>query len=177
MLWRFWGTFLQPSILVYPYTFSCFPGLLPIYQWLTSLERVPPPTRKLLTIERIQGWSMLFYYPLEHLYYLRANGLMPESISLGVPFTKKLSVKLNTTKLALWSTRAWAAYVLLQFIHLREDARLLKLRERALAKVKGKSDKEAETETLELGKRWDALWNELIGNMGNLPLSIHWYVG
>ncbi|KAH8109563.1 hypothetical protein DFH11DRAFT_1861295 [Phellopilus nigrolimitatus] len=155
MLWRFWG-------------------LLPIYQWLTSLERMPPPTRSLLTIERLQGWSMLLYYLFEHLYYLRSNGLLPATISLSLPFLKSLPVKLDTEKLALWSTRAWAVYVFLQFAHLREDGRLLKLRERALTKVKGRSSSEVEAETFELSLRRDALLNEFIANLGNLPLTIHW---
>ncbi|THH09297.1 hypothetical protein EW145_g2109 [Phellinidium pouzarii] len=157
MLWRFWG-------------------LLPIYQWLSSLERMPPPTRELLTIERIQGWSMLLYYPLEHLYYLRANGLLSASVFLPIPFFKSISVKLNTTKLAIWSARAWALYVFLQFAHLRQDFRLLKLRERALAKVKGKSSTETEVEKVELRQRWDALRNEFVSNLGYLPLTIHWCV-
>ncbi|KAH8102777.1 hypothetical protein DFH11DRAFT_1715450 [Phellopilus nigrolimitatus] len=155
MLWRFWG-------------------LLPIYQWLTSLERMPPPTRSLLTIERVQGWSMLLYYPFEHLYYLRSNGLLPATISLSLPFIKSLPVKLDAVKLALWSTRAWAVYVFLQFAHLREDNRLLKLRERALTKVKGKSSNEVDAEKFELSLRRDALRNEFIANLGNLPLTIHW---
>ncbi|KAI5120196.1 hypothetical protein M0805_006302 [Coniferiporia weirii] len=155
MLWRFWG-------------------LLPIYQWLTSLERVSPPTRELLTIERIQGLSMLLYYPLEHLYYLRANGLLPATVSLSIPFLKSFSVRLNATKLALWSTRAWALYVFLQFAHLREDARLLKLRQRALSRVRGRGNDEVNAEKVEVARRWDALGNELVANLGNLPLTIHW---
>lgn len=160
--------FLGPQLLS--------PGLLPIYQWLTSLERMPPPTRSLLTIERLQGWSMLLYYPFEHLYYLRSNGLLPATISLSLPFIKALPVKLDTTKLALWSTRAWAVYVFLQLAHLREDGRLLKLRERALTKVKGKSSREVDAEQLELSLRRNALLNEFIANLGNLPLTIHWCV-
>ncbi|KAL5535828.1 hypothetical protein ACEPAF_3922 [Sanghuangporus sanghuang] len=153
MLYRFWG-------------------LLPIYQWLTSLERMPAPTRKLLTIERIQGWSMLLYYPFEHLYYLRTHGILPEKIDLSVPFAKNLSVKLNASKLALWSTRAWAIYVFLHLSHLREDARLLRLRERALAKSRSNGD--AEVEKADLAKRKFVLRNEFIENLANVPLTIHW---
>jgi len=153
MLWRFWG-------------------LLPIYQWLTSLERMHPPTRKLLTIERLQGWSMIAYYPLEHLYYLRAHAVLPAVLAL--PLLKK-SISLNTGKLGLWSTRFWAAYVFLQFAHLREDHHLLKLRERALNKVKGKGKASDEAaEKADLTQRWDALINELVVNLGYLPLTLHW---
>lgn len=149
-------------------------GLLPIYQWLTSLERMHPPTRKLLTIERLQGWSMIAYYPLEHLYYLRAHAILPAALAL--PLFKR-SVSLNTGKISLWSTRFWAAYVLLQFAHLREDHHLLKLRERALNKVKGKGKASDEAaEKADLTRRWDALINELVVNLGYLPLTLHWCV-
>lgn len=114
---------------------------------------------------------MLLYYPFEHLYYLRAHGILPEAINLRVPF-ENLSVKLNATKLALWSTRAWAVYVFLHLLHLREDARLLKLRERALAK--SKSNGEVETEKADLEKRKFVLRNEFIENLANVPLTIHW---
>ena len=108
---------------------------------------------------------MLFYYPFEHLFYLRTHGILPERISLSIPFAKNLSVTLNTSKLALWSTRAWAVYVFLHFIHLREDARLLRLRERALAKSKSNGD--ADAEKRDLARRKLALKNEFIENLGN----------
>ncbi|ETW83424.1 hypothetical protein HETIRDRAFT_241554, partial [Heterobasidion irregulare TC 32-1] len=137
MLWRIWG-------------------LLPIFQWLISLERSPPPTRRLLTIERAQGWSMLAYYPMEHLYYLLSHEIIPSSISL--PFSRSSS------------SPFWALYVVLQFAHLREDRALLLRRERVLSKEKVKGQEHAELE-----RRWDAWWNELAVNVGYLPLTVHWY--
>ena len=118
---------------------------------------------------------MLFYYPLEHLYYLRAQGILPASLTMRLPFTKRqLSIKLNASKLALWSTRAWAVYLLLQFYHLREDLRLWKARRKALAKVK-EPNVEVDAEIQGLSQRWDALLNELLGSLANLPLALHWY--
>lgn len=149
-----------------------FLGLLPIYQWLTSLERMPPPTRKLLTIERLQGWSMIAYYPLEHLYYLCAHSILPSTFSL--PLSKK-RISLDINWLGLWSTRFWAVYVLLQFAHLREDRQLLKMQERSLSRAKGKGKAGDDiAEKAEIEKRWDALVNELVVNVGYLPLTIHW---
>ncbi|OCH84085.1 hypothetical protein OBBRIDRAFT_799386 [Obba rivulosa] len=156
-----------------------FWGLLPIIQWLTSIERNPPPTRKLLTIERLQGWSMLAYYPLEHLYYLVSHSIIPAAIpaiSLSALLSPKESAKpkllsLNAGSLALWSCRFWAIYVVLQFVHLREDMRLLKLRERSLGKAKTTA---VQAEKEDLQKRRDALWTELVSNLGNFPLTIHW---
>ena len=74
--------------------------MLPIIQWLVSIEKSQPATRKLLTIERLQGWSMLAYYPLEHVYYLASHKLLPWKLS-----------RRTIDALGLWSTRFWAAYV------------------------------------------------------------------
>lgn len=155
-------------------------GLLPIIQWLTSIERNHPPTRQLLTIERLQGWSMIAYYPLEHLYYLISHSVVPAELP-SVPFASRLpftkpnldgkSVSWDMGALGLWSTRFWAAYVVLQFAHLREDRKILKMRQRAVNKSKATT---APAEREELAKRWDALLNELIVNLGYLPLTVHW---
>lgn len=149
-----------------------FWGLLPIFQWMISMERNPPPTRTLHTIERLQGWSMLGYYPLEHLYYLRAHNLIPTSIPALSAILGRSSkrISLNGNKLILWSSRFWLLYVVLQFAHLREDRKLLLTRQRNLRKGKGLSVEDKE----DLRKRWDSLGNELVANAANLPLALHW---
>jgi len=155
-------------------------GLLPIIKWLTSLERNPPPTRKLLTIERLQGWSMLAYYPLEHLYYLLAHSIIPPQIPLpsvsrlwpsSTGEAKQESIHLNAGIISRVSTRLWAVYVFLQLLHLQEDRRLLKAKERALSRSKTVA---AQVEKEELRKRWDALWSEVVVNLSYAPLTIHW---
>ena len=157
-------------------TDTSIPGLLPILQWLISLERSPQPTRKLLTIERLQGWSMLAYYPLEHIYYLCSHGVVPSTIpSLSSLFSATAKpIRLNLNALGMWSCRFWALYVVLQFAHLHEDRKLLKIRERSLRKAKGTGPSHLEKE--ELRHRWDAYWNEVVVNIGYLPLTVHWYV-
>ncbi|KAA1476238.1 hypothetical protein DENSPDRAFT_843142 [Dentipellis sp. KUC8613] len=163
-------------------------GILPILQWLIALERSPSPTRRLLTLERAQGWSMLAFYPLNNLYYFLANDIIPSSIPLpslplsrssqaepALPSSKtsksepNRSVKLDAGALSVWSTRFWAIYVFLQLAHLREDRLLLLQRQRALSREKVKGPEHAE-----LNRRWDAWWNELAVNLGYLPLTIHW---
>lgn len=148
-------------------------GLLPIFQWLISLERTPPPTRNLHTIERIQGWAMLGYYPLEHVSYLRSHDLIPATVPLPSPYFSNTAkpININAGKLGMWSCRFWALYVFMQFAHLREDRKLLLQRERSLKK--GKTPAMA-GELEDLSRRWDAYWNEMVVNLGNLPLSIHW---
>ncbi|KAF8440387.1 hypothetical protein L210DRAFT_3539526 [Boletus edulis BED1] len=153
-------------------TLGRFWGLLPILQWMVSLERNPPPTRALLMIERLQGWSMLAYYPLEHLYYLRAHDLIPASIPSITSLLGRTSerIRLNAKSLAMWSCRAWAIYVILQFAHLMEDRKLLLMKEKTLRKGKGvvADDKE------DLRNKWDSFWNEIVANSANLPLALHW---
>lgn len=148
VLWRIWG-------------------LLPIFQWMISLERTPPPTKYLQTIERLQGLSMLIYYPLEHIYYLASHSVLPPRLSPSLA---------TNNKIAIWSCRAWAVYVVLQFFHLKEDWKLLKLRERALKRNSEKKfdDVSASPERLEVAQRKKAILNELLVNIGYLPLTVHW---
>ncbi|KAJ7158843.1 hypothetical protein C8R46DRAFT_402399 [Mycena filopes] len=151
-----------------------FWGLLQIFQWLISLERSQQPTRNLLTIERLQGWSMLGYYPLEHLCYLRIHDVIPEKLpspaSLLDPQAKPIT--LDSKYLSLWSCRCWAAYVILQFAHLREDRKLLQMQNRTLRR-KSKVPV-TPSERRDLDRRWDAYWSSLLVNICNLPLALHW---
>ncbi|KAI0067265.1 hypothetical protein BV25DRAFT_1959929 [Artomyces pyxidatus] len=147
--------------------------MLPIVQWLISLERSPPPTRRLLTIERTQGWSMLAFYPLQNLYYLRSRDIIPASLPIPAPpiFTRSkapLTIPIDSTSLSLWSTRLWALYVCLQLAHLREDRALLIRRQRALGRDKVRLQQD------DLRRRWDAWYNELAVNLAYLPMTIHW---
>ncbi|KAI0044164.1 hypothetical protein FA95DRAFT_1497534 [Auriscalpium vulgare] len=158
-------------------------GLLPIVQWLISLERSPPPTRRLHTIERLQGWSMLAFYPLQHIYYLRSRDIIPTSASLPLPVEfastasvpkgsakSSVNVPINATALSLWSTRLWAVYVVLQLAHLGEDRELLRRRQRALSREKAAGEEQRE----EIKQRWAAWYNELAVNLAYLPMTIHW---
>ncbi|KAK0566082.1 hypothetical protein OC861_003444 [Tilletia horrida] len=167
-------------------------GILPIVKWMIALERTPPPTRLLHNIERIQGWSMLIYCPLEAVAYLGMHSIVPLSAS-----------KQNVCW--LWGSRMWALYVVLQLLHLVEDNRLLRLRARALERNRGHpvpsssrsqsssststavtsekqnsaatlTEEQAETRSLwnELHDRKEAILNELWVNLGYLPLTVHW---
>ncbi|KAI0255160.1 hypothetical protein BJV78DRAFT_1119946 [Lactifluus subvellereus] len=148
-------------------------GILPIIQWLISLERSPPPTRRLLTIERTQGWSMLAFYPLQHFSYLRTHELIPAALPLPSLSGKPRRVAINDPAVSLWSTRLWAAYVVLQLAHLREDRALLLKRQRALNRLSPREKLQPE-ERAELARRWDSLYNELAVNLSYLPMTIHW---
>ncbi|KAJ6577195.1 hypothetical protein B0H19DRAFT_1118563 [Mycena capillaripes] len=154
-----------------------FWGLFQIFQWLISLERSQQPTRNLLTIERLQGWSMLGYYPLEHLCYLRIHDVIPSKVALPASLLKlKPAAKplnLDSNHLSRLSCRFWASYVILQFAHLAEDRKLLQLRQRTLRKGKGGLTAAEKQDTQ---RRWDAYWNGLLVNICNLPLALHYSV-
>jgi hypothetical protein len=135
-----------------------------------SLSKYPPATTKLATIERFQCYMMLAYYPLEHLFYLRVHDIIPPFI--WVPWSWKPTL-LHPGKLVKWSCRFLAVYLLLQFAHLNEDRKLLLKKERALTKASGE---EAETERVELKKKWAALKVATISTACKLPTSLHWYV-
>jgi hypothetical protein len=150
--------------------------MLPIIQWLISLERAPPPTRRLLTIERTQGWSMLAFYPLQHLSYFRKHDLIPTTLPLPAVLPSQSSGKprratIDVAAVSRWSSRLWATYVVLQLAHLREDRTLLIKKQRALSQLSS-----VEKERAELALRWDRWHNELAVNLSFLPMTIHWYV-
>ncbi|PWN40560.1 hypothetical protein IE81DRAFT_325423 [Ceraceosorus guamensis] len=155
-------------------------GILPMIQWMISIERNPPPTRLLHNIERIQGWSMLLYCPLEAICYLASHSIIPVSAHAQ-------------GRMMLLSVRAWAVYVMLQLLHLVEDNRLLRLRARALERSRGHptpartpsteknvqlGDEQEQTRQLwkELDARKEAILNQLWVNLGYLPLTLHWSV-
>lgn len=153
-------------------------GLLPILQWMISMERTPPPTKLLQQLERLQGWSMVLYCPMEALAYLAMHKVITLSNE-------------TQNKLWLWGCRFWAFYVVLQFAHLVEDNRLLRMRARALERSRGhpppepKDGEQApvseETQLTrrmwaDLAERKDAILNELWVNIGYLPLTLHWSV-
>lgn len=149
-------------------------GMLPIIQWLISLERTPPPTRRLLTIERAQGWSMLTFYPLQHLSYFRKHDIIPSALPLPAVLPSQLSGKsrqatINVAAVSQWSSRLWATYIVLQLAHLREDRTLLIKKQRALSQLSS-----VEKERGELARRWDRWYNELAVSLSFLPMTIHW---
>jgi len=146
-------------------------GLVPIIQWLSSLERTPTTNHRLLIIERLQALSMLIYYPLEHLYYFGSHSIYAVS-------PKRL------TSFALWSTRAWAAYVVLQFLHIQEDVAVLEAKGNSLIRTMKESrdkdgdlsvsDTDIKAECREIAKKRSALLLSFIANLAYFPQTVHW---
>ncbi|KAF9533903.1 hypothetical protein CPB83DRAFT_757093 [Crepidotus variabilis] len=150
-------------------------GILPIYQWLISLERRPSESRKILTIERLQGWAMILFFPLEHLSYLASHNILPAGITspLSLFSSKKRKINLNPGTLSMWSCRLWGAYVLLHFAHLFEDRKLILQRYASMRRANGGTGLSDDNKA-EMKQRWDAYWSEVVINLGYLPLTVHW---
>ncbi|KAG0169115.1 hypothetical protein DFQ28_003929 [Apophysomyces sp. BC1034] len=140
-------------------------GLLPMVQYMNYIEFNPPASRLALTIERIQNWCNIIYYPLEHTYWLGAHQVLPISEE-------------KTNKIGMWSCRFWAAYVVLEYGRLAEQYRLLRQRETGLLKrIKAGDITTEEDPEVEMAKikaeRTSIVVNTCI-NSGYLPLTVHW---
>jgi len=101
-------------------------GLPPIVAWASAIERTPTRSRAIQTIERLQALAMMIYHPLEHTSYLAAHKII--RLPRTLPFSSQktpLNVQAVIRRLAIWSTRAWAVYVMLQLIRLRLEWRIL----------------------------------------------------
>lgn len=139
---------------------------------MSALERSPPESRVQLTLQRIQGLSMLVFYPLEYVSFLsapfapliRPSVLSPEKAALA----------------GLWSIRAWGVYVVCQVLVARNDYVALLKKEKLLAKSVLDSEKEKFTSSaadLEaIRKKKTALRCSLIANISRLPVILHWCV-
>ncbi|PKI85188.1 hypothetical protein MVES_000976 [Malassezia vespertilionis] len=99
-------------------------SVLPMIQWLCSIERKAPQNKLLLNIERLQGLSMILYCPLEAVAYLAMHNILDIS---------------PATQGKIWGhcMKFWLLYVFLQFAHIFEDHRLLRKRAKALERSRG----------------------------------------
>ncbi|KAL8278775.1 hypothetical protein RQP46_008844 [Phenoliferia psychrophenolica] len=151
-------------------------GIFPIISWVQSLNdpATAPKDKKLARIEWLQGWSMLIYYPMEHAYYLAGKGVFDISTD-------------NVNALAIWSCRFWATYVVLQFAHIRRSYTLLAEARRSLStsssskllsadKVTSSDVADEKRELARIEKTGESLKNDLLVQVGYLPLTMHWFV-
>ncbi|KAI8065687.1 peroxisomal biogenesis factor 11 [Gongronella butleri] len=142
-------------------------GLLPMVQYMNYIEYNPSPSAFHQTIERLQNWANVIYYPLEHIYWLGAHQV--------IPMTEQ-----KTNKIGIWSCRFWATYVVLEYVRLYEQYRMLRARETSLLKrIKAgdiNDDEDPEQEMAAMKReRWAMLVNLGI-NSGYFPLTVHWSI-
>jgi len=134
---------------------SGFWGILAIIRGLSTLERNQPASRFQLNVQRLQGLSMLAFYPLDYISYFSSS---PK------PLLYKLSPK--TAALAgLWSVRAWGVYVALTIISSLKEWRDLASKER----VKGLN-----FDVITTRKRKEAVIYQLASDLIRVPVILHW---
>ncbi|GAA5972116.1 hypothetical protein JCM11641_002503 [Rhodosporidiobolus odoratus] len=149
-------------------------GLFPILSWAQSLNdpETQPQDKQLFLLEKLQAWSMLLYYPLEHTYYLASKGV----------FSLKPS-RINS--IAIWSCRFWAAYVVLQIFHIRRSFQIVNRSRSTLARSARERVQSGEVTTAEavqeekqqltaLREKEKELKRDCWVQAGYLPLTAHW---
>ncbi|KAJ7675496.1 hypothetical protein B0H17DRAFT_1080939 [Mycena rosella] len=132
-----------------------FWGLLGIFRGLSALERSPPESRLALNLQRLQGLSMIAFYPLEYISFFSAS------------FAPLLRISpVASMKAQLWSVRAWGIYVALKVAELCNEWCGLVETERTATEDALKAIK----------KRKRAILYQLAANISRLPVIMHWSV-
>ncbi|KAJ7449306.1 hypothetical protein FB451DRAFT_1187396 [Mycena latifolia] len=132
-----------------------FWGLLSILKGLSALERSPPESRLALNIGRLQGLSMMVFYPLEYISFFSA------------PFAPLLRISpVTSMKAQLWSVRSWGVWVALRVVELVYEWSALVKKEPAAS----------EDDLKAIKKRKHAILYQLAANISRLPVITHWSV-
>ena len=129
-------------------------GLLAIYQWGKSVVFDPPADKVLQRVGLAHVAVNVAFQGLENLAYLGQHGVISRSPQ-------------RQARDWVWSSRFWAAHVLLEFVRL---ARLRALWDRET--IDG-DDKEAKAKRKD---EVDAWWRELLINVLYAPMTLHWSV-
>lgn len=108
----------------------------------------------LKTIDRIQLYSLLVYYPAEHVYWLGAH--------------KVLQLK-DVNEWSRWSCRAWGLWIVLDIANV-----LFAMRDLEKKSAKEADDGSKTVESAERKKQREDLRLRFISLMADLPLAIHW---
>lgn len=145
-------------------------GFLGIMKGLSALERNRPPSRTQLTLQRIQGLSMLVFYPLEFISFFTAP---------WAPVLSRWVTPKQGAKAAIWSVRAWGVYVLAQVLLLLGERTAMREREAEKAKGKGVAEQERDEEAMRveeerIRKRKAQIVYQLVANVSRLPVIAHW---
>ncbi|KAI8869541.1 hypothetical protein GQ42DRAFT_163345 [Ramicandelaber brevisporus] len=142
-----------------------FTGLIPLFAWIRAVESNTRPESLLLHgIQRLENLCNLIYYPLEHMYWLGANGVI------------RMSPK-TIEKISVWSCRFWAAYVVLHFFSLAEELRVLRWRKKDITTIEAFKNPDAGEIQAKLEKIEQAKVDWTIDAMINtayFPLTLHW---
>ena len=128
-------------------------GLVGIYQWGAGTLRNPPKDPVVRSLVLGQVAVNTGYQILENMAYLNAHSLLA--------FSKR-----TEGRMWLWSTRCWAAHIVLEFLKLERTRRLQAEEARGVRgfglPVPGEEEKKAR-------ETWNKAW---ICNVANAPLSV-----
>ncbi|CAK5262085.1 unnamed protein product [Mycena citricolor] len=149
-------------VSVFPLLTRLSLGLLGILKGLSSLERSPPASRLALNLARLQGLSMIVFYPLEYISFFSA------------PFAPVLRISPSLAgKAGLWSVRAWGVYVLLKIVEQLHQWRELSNQQEQISL--GDDEKAQAARVVNKQKRY-VLAHHLLANVSRLPVILHWSV-
>lgn len=162
----FWGmspTFTPTSVPIYDVFWRWFLyciGILAVLRAISALERSPNTSLTLRNLQRLQGISILLFYPLEYISFF-SSPLAPVLHGVSPSMSQRAQI---------WSIRAWGAYVFLQILLLGEEWNELVRKENILT---------TDIDDVRDGgikKRKQAIIYQLLANISRLPVIIHWCV-
>lgn len=159
-------------------------GMVPLIDWLfaiirdiqsgnygTKVNPLPPPPKFDRYLNNLKLWSLIFYQPLENIAYLGNHKII------------KISAK---TEMALWcwSSRFWAAYVILELIRLSKDyltnylyqSNALKSNSNLTEKSKKNQSGFINNSIITLKTLPSNWYKDLLINLSYLPLTAHWSI-
>jgi hypothetical protein len=135
-------------------TFTRLWGLLGMYSWGKGLLMSPPKDTVLWLCAWIQCLAYTGYQVLENRAYLSGKGIITRQ---GGPS--------GIISDWLWSTRCWMVAVAVEFV------RLIRVRS-----IRMKKSSKGELSAAEAKAEKDTWWRELLVNVTNVPLTVHWSV-
>lgn len=143
-------------------------SLLPIYTWCSSILKSPPKDRAIRVIVYLEILSLAAYQLLENVAHLAAK---------GAGFDKLLKRFGGIALWSLWSSRAWCAYIMLEFLRLLREAVLFRRRDEERKKLDGQSEKGSELLTDAEAERVRQLklrsWKkDLVTNLAWAPVGV-----
>ena len=132
--------------------------ILVLKDWIREMIK----TKEINVLSIAMNLANVFYYPLEHVYYLGAHQVLD--------IDPKLRDSIGT-----WSVRFWAIYVGLYFVQLYKDKNSLDIK-RAMIKSRSldKNRDCAAKEMTEFKKEYRQFVLNALVNVSYFPLTLHW---
>ncbi|OMH79065.1 hypothetical protein AX774_g7530 [Zancudomyces culisetae] len=135
--------------------------LVPLYNACITGLLTPDKSRLIRATNIVQSLSMLAFYPLERMFWLIQNELIPVPVS-------------DAPRYFLLACRFWGTWVALNFVKLFDSYREIQAK-RSKVLSNASLDAEEVQEELVVLKAREATWKRaLISNAAFFPLTLHW---